>query len=164
MDPSKLYYSSNQKLLFENVKIENNFSKFEPNGSKFKASSALRMIKLLLYTNVIADIIVNSNIKIEAISKNFSKKRDAKPTNKVDIDAFIGILFIDRSLRGSRTNFKDILSNDSCGSKNNLNTLIQSSPIIQNDILHCIRKIPKKKELCPSHDQKYPQEYILTLT
>ncbi|OAF64898.1 hypothetical protein A3Q56_07387, partial [Intoshia linei] len=68
----------------------------------------------LLFTDIMEIIVNCTNIKIEDTSSKYSRPRDAKLTNSIEMNAYIGILFISGILRGSRTHFFDLWESDGC--------------------------------------------------
>ncbi|OAF63974.1 hypothetical protein A3Q56_08320, partial [Intoshia linei] len=109
----------------------------------------------LLFTNNIMEIIVNcTNIKIEDTCSKYSRPRDAKLTNLVEMNAYIGILFISGSLRGSRTHFIDLWESDGCGidtirTMMSYNRFLFLSGCITFDDMHTREQRKKNDRLAP---------------
>lgn len=62
------------------------------------------------------DIIVeNTNLYINSVSINFERSRDARPTNKTEIYAFLGLLIYSGVLKANRLNVKDLWKSDGSG-------------------------------------------------
>lgn len=75
-----------------------------PQGEAKHANTHLKSIECFLDDEIIRKIVDSTNIYITKIKNNFSRDRDAKQTDQIEIKAFIGILYLCGVLRASRRN------------------------------------------------------------
>ncbi|VEN49604.1 unnamed protein product [Callosobruchus maculatus] len=64
---------------------------------------------------MLASIVENTNIYIEAISPNYQRSRDARPTNLPEIKALFGLLYLAGIHKSSRLNTEELWSREGTG-------------------------------------------------
>lgn len=70
----------------------------------------------LFFCNNILEIIVqNTNKMIQMQRSNFSRQRDAKETDKIEIKALLGLLYLAGTPRSSHLNVDDLWERDGTG-------------------------------------------------
>lgn len=65
--------------------------------------------------NMLENIVSYTNIKIQSLSENFSRDRDAKPTNIPEIKALFGLLYLAGVRRANHLNTQDLWKVDGTG-------------------------------------------------
>lgn len=75
----------------------------------------LETFKYFINDSMVDIIVENTNIYINSISNNFERSRDALPTNKTEIYAFLGLLIYAGVLKSNMLNVKDLWKSDGSG-------------------------------------------------
>lgn len=79
------------------------------------AKTALQCWELLLPDELIVVIVENTNNHILSKRDQFSRERDCKPTDSIEIKAFIGLLYMAGVHRNSKLNTQDLWATDGSG-------------------------------------------------
>lgn len=88
---------------------------FQSPGVKNIAQSAEKALEIwkLFFSDLVIDIIIkNTNKYVQSITKNYSRERDAKPTDKTEIQALLGLLLFAGVRRNGRLHVKDLFRTD----------------------------------------------------
>lgn len=71
---------------------------------------------MCLFSEAMLDMVVKfTNQYIDIVKENYSRTRDALPTDKVEIKAFVGLLYIAGQYKGGRLNLEDFWDTDGFG-------------------------------------------------
>ncbi|VEN43902.1 unnamed protein product [Callosobruchus maculatus] len=84
-------------------------------GEAKNAKTPLDCWNLFFSEQMLASIVENTNIYIEAISPNYQRSRDARPTNLPEIKALFGLLYLAGIHKSSRLNTEELWSRDGTG-------------------------------------------------
>lgn len=84
------------------------------NKSKF-AVTPLSSWKLFFPDEVIEEIVVCTNIKIQSVRANYTRERDARDTDVIEVRAFMGLLYLAGVSRASHLNLSDLWATDGTG-------------------------------------------------
>jgi len=76
------------------------------------AKTPLEIWKLFFSDSVIDIIVINTNKYIESIAKNYTRERDAKPTDKVEVETLLGLLLFAGVRKNSRLHVRDLFQTD----------------------------------------------------
>jgi len=79
------------------------------------AKSAVDAWMLFFTNNMMDEIVRCTNIYIEKVRRKYSRERDAKDTDKAELKALFGLLYLAGTLRSSHTNVADLWANDGTG-------------------------------------------------
>src|SRR5215470_698562 len=69
----------------------------------------------LIADEILDNIVQHTNQYILVIQANLSCERDAKLTDKIEIETFIGLLYLGRALRSNRQSLEELLGTDRDG-------------------------------------------------
>lgn len=70
----------------------------------------------LFFTHFILDLLVQStNQHIQNVRERFARERDCRPTNKTEIKAFLGLLYLAGVFRGGHQRLSDFWATDGLG-------------------------------------------------
>ncbi|KAI4471976.1 piggybac transposable element-derived protein 4 [Holotrichia oblita] len=70
----------------------------------------------LFFTEIILNLLVQwTNQHIENVREKFGRERDCRPTNKAEIKAFLGLLYLAGVFRGARQRLSDFWATDGLG-------------------------------------------------
>lgn len=78
-------------------------------------TSPLEAWNLLISPELIRNLVKCTNIFIESVKERFSRERDAKQTNEVEMKAFIGLLYICGLQKSSHVYVRDLWATDGTG-------------------------------------------------
>ena len=76
------------------------------------AKTEIDCLNLMIDDRIIKRIVMCTNIYIESIKSQFSRERDARFTNDVEMRAFIGLLYFIGTMKSSRLNTSKIWHNE----------------------------------------------------
>lgn len=84
-------------------------------GAAKNALSPRECWELFLDNAILEDIVDNTNIYIESISDRYTNKSDARPTDKQELTALLGLLYLAGVYHGGRTSIFEFWSTDGTG-------------------------------------------------
>jgi hypothetical protein len=86
-------------------------------GNTLQATTILEFWKCFITDDMIEDIVRHTNKKIASVRPNYIRDRDAKDTDKIELLALFGLLYLAGRHRASRMNLRDFWSTDGTGSE-----------------------------------------------
>ncbi|KFM60418.1 PiggyBac transposable element-derived protein 4, partial [Stegodyphus mimosarum] len=78
-------------------------------------ASSVDAWNVLFDSNMLNMIVKCTNIYIESIQDRFTRERDAKKTDEIEIKAFLGLLYLCGTHKSSHTNLKDLYATNGTG-------------------------------------------------
>ncbi|XP_046397016.1 piggyBac transposable element-derived protein 4-like [Ischnura elegans] len=84
-------------------------------GNKNDINSLLDCFDIIFDENICHIIVNSTNIKLAEKAQNYSRERDAKPTDESEIRCLIGLLFYLGANKSGRQNLKDMWDQDGLG-------------------------------------------------
>ncbi|XP_046393761.1 uncharacterized protein LOC124161483 [Ischnura elegans] len=84
-------------------------------GRKDSIKSPIDCFRLFFDREVINTITACTNLQIQKVGANYSRARDTRPTDEVEIECFIGLLLFAGTNRSGRQNIKDLWDRDGLG-------------------------------------------------
>lgn len=86
-----------------------------PRGEATNVKTPIDAWTLFFPDNLIDKIVEYTNIWIDLNKAEYVRERDAKPTDKIEIKALLGLLYLAGLLKSSHTNLEDLWSSDGFG-------------------------------------------------
>lgn len=80
-----------------------------------QTKNPLECFNLFIDESIINEIVTSTNIFIEKLSNNFTRERDCKQTDDIEIRSFLGLLIFAGAIRSGHQNLEDLWKRDGTG-------------------------------------------------
>lgn len=86
-----------------------------PKNESTHIKTPLQCFSLMVDDDILEIIVTNTNVYIEHKSQTVSRSRDAKPTDKTEMKAFVGLLLLAGVIRSGHQNLSELRGRDGFG-------------------------------------------------